>query len=528
LPNRASQIIETRVKANKKSDRDHRASEPRTNARVWTIRSPAKTVEKGKFGALLEDDEFTRKISKCKVCRSSKPFYSMEDAKNHLANHLLGPRSDEEMGNPDNFDIHDKINLEDYIRHEDETLIEETNATYLAILSHGLEGVRTLLLQLDDIARGVETQKGTISDRYTLPPELLKSLRMCVVFFFAVERSVSHTDEMITKFPRLLMRNSRVRERGLPGDYKIPFSKEGFQVLDGFCDNAKMSLLQARKELCFMVRSDPQDDMMTRMSLGPEYVLGWCMRRLLVKPVEKGVRVADLYREYLSTLVSACQPTVSPGAQLMICQQFQVNHHPSKRLLRDINLLQEELNALDMVNSWQVNLIDNYAAVLNDISYESDIPARRTLFPYERNLLDSCLDSVLNDHDDYIQLTDRCGPLSESTKQSTEINEEDHGKAILVFTIITGIFLPLSFVTSYLGMVITCTTPDYLQGLTPIEHIRHSRHDTEAVAFLGDRDTANCGNTWDDTCNCLQWRFYSRQVFCSRRRQRKEVLQIWR
>lgn len=33
-----------------------------------------------------------------------------------------------------------------------------------------------------------------------------------------------------------------------------------------------------------------------------------------------------------------------------------------------------------------------------------------------------------------------------------EILNDDHGKAILVFTVVTIIFLPLSFVTSFLGM----------------------------------------------------------------------------
>lgn len=53
---------------------------------------------------------------------------------------------------------------------------------------------------------------------------------------------------------------------------------------------------------------------------------------------------------------------------------------------------------------------------------------------------------------EYRYLLARCGPLSDSTKQSLEITEEDHGKAIMVFTIVTVIFLPLSFVTSFLGM----------------------------------------------------------------------------
>lgn len=36
--------------------------------------------------------------------------------------------------------------------------------------------------------------------------------------------------------------------------------------------------------------------------------------------------------------------------------------------------------------------------------------------------------------------------------QRVDIIQEDHGKAILVFTIVSTIFLPLSFVSSYMGM----------------------------------------------------------------------------
>jgi hypothetical protein len=74
------------------------------------------------------------------------------------------------------------------------------------------------------------------------------------------------------------------------------------------------------------------------------------------------------------------------------------------------------------------------------------------MFPYERMLLESCRDSLKMTDQEYSYLLARCGPLSDSTKQSLEINEEDHGKAIMVFTIVTVIFLPLSFVTSFLGM----------------------------------------------------------------------------
>lgn len=91
-------------------------------------------------------------------------------------------------------------------------------------------------------------------------------------------------------------------------------------------------------------------------------------------------------------------------------------------------------------------------SVLDDTTYEKDILSRRAMFPYERMLLESCQDSLRMTDQEYRYLLARCGPLSDSTKQSLEINEEDHGKAIMVFTIVTVIFLPLSFVTSFLGM----------------------------------------------------------------------------
>lgn len=86
------------------------------------------------------------------------------------------------------------------------------------------------------------------------------------------------------------------------------------------------------------------------------------------------------------------------------------------------------------------------------MTYQNNIPTRRALFQEERLLLDSCLNTLSDMDEDYVDIIRRCGPLSDTTKQSLEINEEDHGKAILVFTVVTIIFLPLSFVTSYLGM----------------------------------------------------------------------------
>jgi hypothetical protein len=46
------------------------------------------------------------------------------------------------------------------------------------------------------------------------------------------------------------------------------------------------------------------------------------------------------------------------------------------------------------------------------------------------------------------EIPDLCRQLT----QAVEIQQEDHGKAILVFTVVTIIFLPMSFVTGFMGM----------------------------------------------------------------------------
>ncbi|KAK8150289.1 hypothetical protein G3M48_003101 [Beauveria asiatica] len=90
--------------------------------------------------------------------------------------------------------------------------------------------------------------------------------------------------------------------------------------------------------------------------------------------------------------------------------QFEANRKPRRRVFLDIQTLQEELNALRSVIDSQQKLLGNYR----------DLTAPRR--------------------------------LREQVKQSIEILEEGHGKAIRVFTIVTLFFLPLLFISSFFGM----------------------------------------------------------------------------
>ena len=100
----------------------------------------------------------------------------------------------------------------------------------------------------------------------------------------------------------------------------------------------------------------------------------------------------------------------------------------------------------------QHNLLVDYLKVLNPQSFRSTTEARISLFDLELNLIEQGIRRHFQWKGEFLQLQEHVQRLIETTKTSVEINDDDHGKAILVFTIVTLVFLPLSFVTSFLGM----------------------------------------------------------------------------
>ncbi|KAH7355753.1 hypothetical protein BKA66DRAFT_553488 [Pyrenochaeta sp. MPI-SDFR-AT-0127] len=370
--------------------------------RAWFVRS----ITKDEFiQTPVVDEKFKRVLKRCRRCQSNKAFDSPEGALGHLQKHMrqacqpgqndlpTSLSSIQAPGQPSQL-LCPEPNLRDWVVNCAQFKREEMNAGVLRILTQACEIANDLFFQTKELSEGVKNEDGRMSDMYMLPRHLVEAFREMIVFYLAIERSLYYTEESYNK------NNSHMENHDMDS---LPFSAQGLVVLQRFGEGARRSLAEARTELCGMVAPLTPINMLKHMSLGPEY-------------------------------------------------QFQVNHRPGKRLLRSINLLQEELQVLSEVTTWQTKLIQNYLCVLDDKTYENDIPSRRALFPYERLLLQSCLENLQLTREEYAELLRRCGPLSESTKQSVEINEEDHGKAIMVFTVVTVIFLPLSFVTSYLGM----------------------------------------------------------------------------
>ncbi|KAH7083861.1 hypothetical protein FB567DRAFT_473861 [Paraphoma chrysanthemicola] len=387
----------------------------------WFIRAR----KAAKAPETAESKKLRRAVKHCRRCTDLRPFDSRDAAKTHLQSHLQTPKLAtpvrdhlDERTVEQSSDGNPAVALPDWVIHEEQLHYEDWTDHIVKVLSLVCLGSFTLLLQAKDITDGVRDEHQRLFEQYSFPIRLTDVFSIIVIYYLAAERALH----------RAKLRAPKDGQAYALDDDSVLATLARFQT------DASNSLSTIRGDLRQMVKSDPPPNVLQTLSLSTPYICGWLLRRLVVKPLEDQLTSAEMYRDYLSKI------------------QFQVNHRPGKRLIRSINLLQEELQALLLVNSWQTKLAQNFESVLDDATYEKDIRSRKAMFPYERMLAQSCLDNLEQQADTYRNLLSRCNPLSDRTKQSLEINEEDHGKAIMVFTIVTIIFLPLSFVTSYFGM----------------------------------------------------------------------------
>ncbi|KAF2457630.1 hypothetical protein BDY21DRAFT_30142 [Lineolata rhizophorae] len=358
---------------------------------------------------------------KCRRCARLHAYKTPEQAINHLRKRHSAGKT--------NTGMEDKRRASDdevarWISTAQRMALELKSSSFLRLLRFCVVSADKMLSEVMHIQYGVTTSEGEKSAKYTLPESALDGFRGLILFTVAAQKAA---DMIAARYsagePEYLHSDEREVETV-------------FEVLGKFVRNATYALQTIRKDLYKMASPGEGDiGLLESISVGPRFLLGWMIRRLAVKPTRDDLSASDIYRSFYTTL------------------RFQVNHRPRKRLLRDINLLQEEYNALDQVVEWQRAAARDYVTVLDDASYRNASKGKRKLlFPFEQNLGNSTCKYLKIDHEEYEEMTSRLPPMSDKTKQSTEINEEDHGKAILVFTVVTIIFLPLSFLTSYFGM----------------------------------------------------------------------------
>jgi Mg2+ and Co2+ transporter CorA len=153
--------------------------------------------------------------------------------------------------------------------------------------------------------------------------------------------------------------------------------------------------------------------------------------------------------------------------------QYRLHRSPSTKLVMDLLQVQEELNIIISIMEQQMDLVanlqggtnigrnkgysNNPAQLYPQRSLSSLPPAdvatyRQMSHSHLSDPAAQLMENLRREYADLVDLRENSNALINRTIQLVNIRLEDHGKAILVFTFVTIIFLPLSFISSFFGM----------------------------------------------------------------------------
>lgn len=295
------------------------------------------------------------------------------------------------------FDLSDKI-LHAFVPRECESPVVNKywGSVFGFLAGKAVAGSRNFILRLkvlwpliQDIHRGVHTTGGS-KQAFHIPQALPAAFQQ-LVMFFVFSCGTSLEAATMTSF-----------------------------------ENCKALLLEGKKQLILMTHTFDLRDRVDFKAVDPQALLALMMSNLVTKISPEGdCDLTEVYSEYALDI------------------QHMVRDRASVQVYDKIKLLQEEIDVIKAGLAQQNSVLRD----LKSIIWESRHGASLTT-----NVVDRVLESIEQRIEDFDELQVQADNARFLAAQSISLKAENNSKAILVFTVTTIIFLPLSFVTSYLGM----------------------------------------------------------------------------
>lgn len=369
----------------------------------------------------------------CTACRSGKTYATAAMALKHL--HLHRECVVESQNPPD-----DPCFV--WLQVIFETEIEQpTQFGVLAALDDFLDSivsVRDQLNELHGLVANAWTEKPRKKEpqRPPLPTNLVDAFGEIVIMYIVQAQILSSYNTRIVEAEDLGIE---------PQPRNINLRLGRLQTWASEAHHETWRLLQdAKKDVILLgTTSQEVDNLLGVEAVGAEFLLLSLMasvqnRKLLPDFVlasrNSNADYIEMYRSYTTRL------------------HIQASRRPQKRLFLDINALQEELAAVSVISSAQTKLLSNLLQLLSPRSLRITNATRIGQFRRERVFARQQQRKLRARAQDMDDLSEKTVHFKERVRQTIEIVEEDHGKAIRVFTIVTLFFLPMSFVTSFMGM----------------------------------------------------------------------------
>ena len=124
----------------------------------------------------------------------------------------------------------------------------------------------------------------------------------------------------------------------------------------------------------------------------------------------------------------------------------------SRRLLQIINAFEEEIAIVNDILIQQEKVLQAFRGYLEPSSFKRPSTARKLRFEFEKKGIERILTSIREQLRNCTELRERARVLAVQNVHLVETLQDDNSRAIFIFTFITVLFLPLSFVAGFFGM----------------------------------------------------------------------------
>ncbi|KAL8704098.1 MAG: hypothetical protein Q9201_002732 [Fulgogasparrea decipioides] len=131
---------------------------------------------------------------------------------------------------------------------------------------------------------------------------------------------------------------------------------------------------------------------------------------------------------------------------------LRVEKHSSRRLLQKLNAFEEEVDVVNEVLLQQIQVLSAFRDCLDPTKFKRPTTARKMRFEFEKQGIERILIHIREQLRHCTELRERAKVLAVQNVQLVETLADDNSRAIFVFTFITVLFLPLSFVAGFFGM----------------------------------------------------------------------------
>lgn len=183
----------------------------------------------------------------------------------------------------------------------------------------------------------------------------------------------------------------------------------------------------------------------------PEPIMIMLLERLAYGVYGSGtIDIVNIFEECLEQLVSDMPRYLRINHNNE--QALDVEKRPSRRLLKRLNAFQEEVDIVNSVLLQQHRVLVQFRTCLDPKEFKRPSIARRMRFKFEKSGIERVSTHIQEQRRYCKELRDRAKVLEDRNVRLVETLADDNSRVIFIFTFITILFLPLSFVATFFGM----------------------------------------------------------------------------